>query len=1236
MKVLGLDLGVSSIGWAIIELDDNNNSIEIIDMGSRIVNLTPDETKSFTQTKGETPNAKRTFMRTARKMSSRWKQRRKHLQNILYRLGMYDRNDTNAYAPLEIWEMRAKAAIPDEKIPLKQLGTVLLHLSSKRGYRHTRINSDNNSDETKYVAAINQNYKSLLASNMTLGQLMYQRLKESEIISSKGTHYVNYRIKEGDPSGSNLLPRKAHEDELMTILTNQQKFYPELLTDNMIAQIFKTIYYQRPLKSCKHLVSRDDIFSYNFTNSKGNIVSGNPHVAPRTSPIAQLTRIWETVNNIKLINRTNKVIQSENQQTDIKTFEYRKTREVFEPNLEEKIRIAEYLNTHDKLTQTELLKLLNLKRSDGFKLDTNIGKGIKGNSTYTTLWNILSKHPEYKECLDFNITMTERVDRKTGEICHVVSADIFDQPLYRLWHLIYSLDQTELSQALTVQFGINDSEVLSALCAIDFTSAGFSNKSAKFMRYILPYLMQGYQYSDACLKAGFRHSDYITADENTRRELSDSIQLLKKGQLRQPIIEKVLNQMINLVNAIIERYGTIDEIRVELARDLKQTKEQRIRAEKEMAVREKANLSIAGKITELGLPVNRRTIQKYRMWEETEHRCIYCGKNISALEFLSGSMSEVEHIIPRSLFFDDSFTNKTCSCVSCNRAKGQMTAYDFMKSKGDEQLINFQKRVEQLADANKISNLKLKRFLTPADEIPQDFLNRDIQQTAYISKQAMDILKTVARNVYASSGQITAFFRHIWGYGTLLESLNIERYTPAGIVEHNGSKTTIKDWTKRLDHRHHAIDALTVALTRQGYIQRLNTLSASRHQMRDEVGDEYSHNHTLFEQWAQKCPHPSPDIVKNKIAQISVSFKSGKKSTTPGNRYGKNGQRLDVPRGPLHEDTIYGAIYINDGLKPIEKCLATPDIITDDYIRNSVEKLLIQNNFDIKQVKKYLKKNPVTDKNGNSIHKTATRRREFVKRDSVASLNAKQIDKIVDSAIRDAVKKRFMECGSEKAFQQSFATTPLYLTPDSPGPIKRVTRFTGLKESSLVPVRFNSQGQPIGYAKTGNNHHITFYRTSDGDIIESVVSYWTAVKRKSLGLPVIITDPDKAWQMIEQIDDSIDLQSVARTLPPANSTPVLTLSSNQMVVIGLDDDEWHDAVRSHNLKLINSHLYRVQKLSSNDYVFRQHTHTLTTEDETAKLSGNYILLTSWKALNKNHVRPVHADRLGHIILPEND
>lgn len=1256
MRILGLDLGVASIGWALIEVDDKYLPVKIDGLGVRIVSLADKEGSDFSSGKGVSACAQRTIYRTARKGNDRYRMRRTTLKNFLNKLGMIDpKVNLNLLPPLDLWALRAEGAV-NRKLTLNEIGRVLLHLNQKRGYRHSKNDTSEDAKNTDYVAKINERYAELRKSGMTIGQVGYQILKDSIHTSVNGKKFVTGRIKEGSDiySASHLYPRQAHIDEFDRIMEVQSSFYPDLLTPEVITKLRHIIFFQRPLKSCKNLVSDCEFVEYFVKDTAtGEIKHYRPKVAPVTSPLAQESRIWETVNNLRLENPMNKPRKGKNMnelslwEPEINSHEWRLLQREYILTLDEKKKVVDFLRKNEKLTSTNLLKLLGLKKSDGFK--PNIGAaGIKGNTTYFKLNEILQSYPEYRHLLDFNLEIEEkRVDQETGEVIPEISDRCYHQPLYELWHLLYSVsEKKDVEATLKTNFGITEQEVIDSLFALDFKTAGFSKKSAKFIRRILPYLMEGKMYSEACEAAGVRHSDYITSEENIERQLKETLSLLPKGSLRQPTVEKILNQMINVVNALIKEYGAIDEVRIELARELRQTKDQRSNTTKEISLRETDNKRIAKLIEQYGLKASRNTIQKYRMWEEAGGRCVYCGKPISITTFLAGNGAEKEHIVPRSVLFDDSFSNKTLSCTECNRTKGARTGYDFVASQGEKKLEEYLARVENMANnSNKklrISRTKYKRLLTPGSDIPKDFLNRDLGETQYISRKAMELLREVVRNVGASTGKITDFFRHLWGYDKILHDLNLSRYESADLViedtfTHNGQTHTerrIKDWSKRMDHRHHAIDALTVALTRQRYVQRLNNLNAEHGNLKGDIesnGKNFKSDKSLITQWGEACPHFPVSVVKAAVDRIAVSFKPGKKVATSGKRKRKNGTEFKtfVPKGGLHLDTIYGKIKVPTAARSLKDCLKNPDMVSDREIAMKLKEVLSSCAGDISKAQKEIKKNPIKfDKENQPILYFPCYEERMTVRAGIASLSQKNASEIVDPVIRRVVEERFQECGSEKAYQQSLPERPIE-HPAMPGiPVKYVKIFASVTPDTVVPVRKHGD-KAIGFAKPGSNHHVAFYQQEDGNISALVTPFWVAVNRKKLGLDPIIHNPQEAWDKIIELGDKID-ESLLTSMPLPNDQFMMSLQQNEMVILGLSDDQWNDAWQQKDLKTLTSHLYRVQKMSDGDYFFRLHNNTSTEFNADHRIMQTVIRCTSlktWRSLNPHKVSLTHTGQI---------
>lgn len=1213
-KILGLDLGVNSIGWSLIQADDEGNPQSILGMGSRIVPLSPDDSNEFSSGNAISKNQKRTQKRTARKGYDRYQLRRQNLTEELKSLGMLPDERLVKLPVLDLWQLRADAATPGKKLTLPEIGRVLYHINQKRGYRHSKSDEGEDKSQREYVLSINNRFATIKAEGKTIGQFFAMKLAESEVVTDKGKFYT-FRIKE------QVFPRKAYEEEFDQIIACQRSYYPDILTDRAIHRLRdEIIFYQRPLKSCKHLISQCEFAQREYKTAEGGSIIAGPKVAPRTSPLFQVCKIWESVNNIEIKNRNG---------------------ESYPFTLEERQKLFDFLDNNEKLTVTDLKAILGLGHRDKWWGGKAIGKGIQGNVTKMALKKALQGH---EDLLSFQLQSVDShfIDTETGEILLEISPVFEREPLYRLWHIVYSMDDSsEMAAALKRQFGIDDPNVIARLAKIDFVKFGYGNKSARFIRQILPYLQKGLKYSEACDYININHSNSLTKAENDARELLPRLPQLQKNELRQPVVEKILNQMVNVVNALLDEHGSIDEIRVELARELKQSRDERNSAYLANNKRERENKVIEERIREMGIRSSRNRIQKYRLWEEAKHICFYCGQPVGVKEFLEGNDVEIEHIIPRSLFFDDSFSNKVCSCRKCNAEKSNRTAFDYMRQKGENEFNDYIRRVEEAFEKKEISRTKRERLLTSANEIPDDFIDRQLRQSQYISKKAVDMLKQICRVVWTTSGSVTDFVRHEWGYDNILHQLNIERYKAAGQTEiiteeHYGQahqKERIKDWAKRLDHRHHAIDALVIASTKQSYIQRLNTLNTSRDKMFREIGvqsEDVKEKYSLLEKWMKERPHIPVSKVSETVDGILVSFKAGKRVATPGKRYiYRNGKRtleqsgIAVPRGALSEESVYGAISCLEKGVPVKKLFEHHEAIFKSYIREKVEERIKEYGGDWKTALKSIKKAPIYlgDNDTKPLEFATCWKKEYVIRYPLEGLKKKDVEFIVDQHIRQLVANRINAVGEKDAFKD-----PLYADKAGKMPIKSVRLFTKLNEKAVSPIRFE-RGTPIGFVKPGNNHHIALYRDAEGNLHEHVVSFWHAVERKNYGLPVIIDETDSLWGELANQDLP---ESFLRNLPPEGLKLEVSLQQNEMFILGMAEDDYWKAIGNKDYRMLNKYLYRVQKLASMDYFFRYHLETRLDNSSEARQCKKYFELQSFGAFYNLNPHKVHVNILGEI------
>ena len=1185
--VLGLDLGVGSIGWCLIALDAQGDPAEILGMGSRVVPLNnATDAADFSVGKAFTANQERTARRTMRRGFARYQLRRYRLRRELAKVGMLPDAALIQLPLLELWELRERAATAGRRLTLPELGRVLCHINQKRGYRHVKSDAaaivgdegekkkDSNS---AYLAGIRANDEKLQAEHKTVGQYFAEQLRQNQ--SESPTGGISYRIKD------QIFSRQRYIDEYDQIMAAQRVHYPDILTDEFIRMLRdEVIFMQRPLKSCKHLVSlcefekQERVMRVHQDDGKGGRqlverrVKFGPKVAPKSSPLFQLCRIYEAVNNIRLT-------RPDGSPRDITP--------------EERAKIVAHLQSNASLSFAALKKLLKEKALIADQLTSK--SGLKGNSTRVALASALQPYPQYHHLLDMELEtrmMTVQLtDEETGEVTErevaVVTDSYVHQPLYRLWHILYSIEERDaMRRALITQLSMKEEDLdgglLDQLYRLDFVKPGYGNKSAKFICKLLPQLQQGLGYSEACAAVGYRHSNSPTSEEITERTLLEKIPLLQRNELRQPLVEKILNQMINLVNALKAEYG-VDEVRVELARELKMSREERERMAEGNRRREKENKAIAEKIRECGLFPTKSRIRKYMLWAEAGEKCLYCGQILTLSQCLNGDDMEVEHIIPKSVLYDDSYGNKTCACRRCNKEKGNRTALEYIRAKGWE--AEYMERINERLDKKAISYSKHQRLRWMKEDIPSDFLERQLRLTQYISRQAMAILQQGIRRVSASEGGVTARLRSLWGYDDILHTLNLDRYDSMGETERvsregeTTEKLRITNWSKRMDHRHHAIDALVVASTRQGYIQRLNRVSSEseREAMSGEIEVQKATKTdklSLLERWLTQRPHLSVRAVSDKVAEILISYRPGKRVVTRGrNIYLRHGKKcvqsgLLVPRGPLSKETVYGQITVN----------GEPQIVC-----------------------KY------------DLH----------------SLKAKDVDYVVDLALRKRLKEFLAQHGGKE--KEAFAGDVYMDEAGTQGPIRSVRCFTGLDRAKMKAVKYDEQGDAVGFVSPRNNHHLAIYRTPKGKLVESIVTFWDAVDRARYGIPLVITHPREVMEQVLQRGDVPE--SVLSLLPASDWVFVDSLQQDEMVIIGLSDEELQRALEAQDYRKLSEYLYRVQAISLGDSLYRYHLETSVADRKNG--SGRipkFYRVTGLKTYKEKNIRKVRVDLLGRISL----
>lgn len=1107
------------------------------------------------------------------------------------------------------------------------------------------INNDLNKS-SGYLGAISDRSKSLYMNKQTVGEFLYQQIHKNP----------HTRLK------NQVFYRQDYLDEFEKIWETQAKSHPKL-TDDLKEEIRDIIiFYQRKLKSQKGLLSfclfesKEQSYIDSNTNSEKTRTIGR-RVIPKSSPLFQEFKIWQQINNLEYKNNTTKekIIVSE---------------------LDDEIRklVFEELNLRGNSTPKEVLKVISthIKIEKISQWKCNYEK-VEGNTSNQIIYNIYQKIAESEGYgFDWSKKTAQEIKHELSIILPEIGIDsailhfdsniegkAFDkQKAYQLWHLLYAAEDDEkiddserflygnsnvkLKKVLHKNYGFKP-EYANLLANISL-QADYSSLSTKAIRKIIPFLEAGNSYSESCALAGYNHSNSLTKEEQNKRELKDRLSPLKKNSLRNPVVEKILNQMVNLINEVSNTYGKPDEVRIELARELKKSASERSNMTKSINDATRKNEDNKKLIKKkFGFTPTRNDVIRYKLWQELESRAyksLFCDRKINKEDLFSKKI-DIEHIIPKALLFDDSFSNKTLAYREINLKKANRTALDFISQDHSLELNSYRARVEDLFKIGAITKGKYKKLLMSADKLPEGFIERDLRNSQYIAKKAKSMLEEVFRTVTPTSGRITDKLREDWGLINIMKELNLPKYSRLGLTEiekrkNNKEIEIITDWTKRNDHRHHAMDALTVAFTTHDHIQYLNNLNSHYHLEKNHTDHDKSNLHGIQAKILDNSSNNSSrskgkfkapmnnfrEVAKKEIESILISFKTKNKVVTRNvnktklKQKGKYNTKTQLtPRGQLHKETIYGKSkqMMNKPTKLNKKFSATQAKL----IVNNEQKAIIlsriakyENNPNLAFDSKTLKKDPILYKKVELKEVVCYEEVFTIRKDVSPDL---KIDKVIDKKIQEVLHERLNSYDNDpkKAFSD-LDKHPIWLDEKKSIAIKRVT-IKGVSNAEALHVKKDHLGNniiddkgkeiPTDYVSTGNNHHVAIYCDKKGKLQEQVVSFYEAVARVNADLPIIDKKYNNhlGWNFM------------------------FTMKQNEMFVFPNKDFEFEtiDFLDEKNCTLISKHLFRIQKIANKDYTFRHHL-------ETEVIDKKELKQIAWRREGINGIENIIKVRINHI------
>ncbi len=1232
-------------------------------------------------------------------------------------------------------------------------------------------------------------------SNMTVGCYIY-----ASLLKNPDQKIIGKLVRTVD--------RKYYKEELKQILEVQKELIPELQDTvlyqtciealypnneahrNNIAKpdfvnlfINDILFYQRPLKSKKSLIS-DCPYESHYDKE------GNPHPVKciaKSNPLFQEIRLWQFVQNLKIYQRVKMVSGGQldlfgnelagKLQTDVDvTSEFLKSEDDF-------VQLFEWLNERASIKQDTLL-------NSYFKI-----KKDKGKDQYPYRWN-------YVEDKDYPCNETRAAILSGLSKCDVSSDFLTHEQEMGLWHLLYSIDdKNEIVKALKKYAEKNDlpDTFVEVFAKIKPFKKDYGSYSEKAIKKLLPLMRMGKYWTEDAIdsKTKERVEKILTGeyDENIKNRVREKainltdithfkglpiwlacyivygrhseakeivkwekpedvdayLKQFKQHSLRNPIVEQVVTETLRTVRDIWKQEGHIDEIHLELGREMKNPADKRKKMTESILQNENTNLRIKAMLAEFMDPdmgienvrpyspsqqdilriyeenaldnlskddkdfdfiskmsktanPSKSDILRYKCWLEQKYRSPYTGEVIP-LSKLFTPLYEIEHIIPQSRYFDDSFSNKVICEAEVNKLKDRLLGYEFVKSNAGRivqisqgktvkvfTVEEYEKFVKEHYSSNR---MKMKKLLM--DDIPDGFIERQLNDSRYISKWVKGLLSNIVReklengeyeqeavskNLISCNGSITDKLKKDWGMNDVWNSIILPRFQRLNeltgrqcFTAYNAEGHEIPNMPlelqkgfnkKRIDHRHHAMDAIVIACATRDHVNLLNNEAAhskhnaNRYQLQRKLrrfekiiidGKEKEIAKEFLKPW-DTFTTDAKQVLENIIVSFKQNLRVINKATNHYQHYDDEGKKTMrkqekgdswAIRKSMHKDTVFGEVNLRmKKTVSLSEAIKRPERIVNKDFKAKVMELLREGR-DAKYIKKYVEENKDV---WSDINLARIEVYYFTKETSERYYATRFLSDLVSyfagvTKFEDAIKKieAVTDTGIQsilKAHMQAKGNNPqLAFSPDGIDEMNRniVALNRGKFHYPIYKIRRFERGNKFAIGQTGNK--TTKYVEADKGTnlffavfgiekmnketgeTESVRSYLTIPLNVMIGCQKRY---GSKWRVeIESYLKEMELVSVDATL-------LFILSPNDLIYLPtkIDNDGASRIVD-------RSRIYKAVSFTGNRFYAIPYNVARSIVDKTEYTQLNKVEFTDNKDSIKEICVPIKVDRLGNII-----
>lgn len=1129
------------------------------------------------------------------------------------------------------------------------------------------------------------------------------------------------------------------------------------------------IFYQRPLKSKKSLISNCPYEFRAFKNEAGELKKESIKCISKSHPLFQEFRLWQFVQNLKIYERerdTNGKLQTD---VDV-TNDFLKTEDDY-------VALFEWLNNRKEIKQDTLL-------SSYFKI-----KKPKGSTNLPFRWNYV-EDKEYPS----NETHSQ-IKNRLSKLSEVPENFLDNEKELMLWHILYSVeDKAELEKALKSfsdkhHLGTDFMEVFKKFPPF---KKEYGSYSAKAIKKLLPLMRMGKYWDEseiheqtkqridkiidgeydetirnrvrdktinladikffrslplwlACYVVYDRHSEANDLKKwKTPQDVEDYLRNeFKQHSLRNPIVEQVITETLRVVKDIWRNYGEkdekgefhqlFDEIHIELGREMKNPADKRKKMTEQVTENENTNLRIKALLVELmnysdvenvrpyspsqqeilkiyeegvlnssvevpddivkivkSCQPTKSELIRYKCWLEQGYRSPYTGEMIPLTKLFT-SAYEIEHIIPQSRYFDDSLSNKVICESEVNKEKDNALGYEFIK-KNEGRIIelSYAKKVkvfsineyEEFVKRQYGKNRsKMKKLLM--EDIPDAFIERQLNDSRYISKVVKSLLSNIVRedgeqeatskNVISCSGGVTSILKHDWGLNDVWNNIVYPRF------ERMNEKTNSNGfghWTskegkrvfqtemplelqkgfvkKRIDHRHHAMDALVIACATRNHINYLNNEHARQkddkmridlrnklRRLEDIVVDRYENGQKVRKNMkvAKEFHKPWDTFTQDAhtaLENIVVSFKQNLRVINKSmNNYqhfvdGKKVIEKQIKgdnwaiRKPMHKDTVAGQVNLRfKKAATLSVAIDQWEMLVDKNLKTKI-KHLINEGLDKKKIRKFFadceNKWMGKDISKPELYYFSNEKDELVaSRVSLNdSFNSKKIESITDTGIQKILNNHLANYDEEKD-GKTIEHPELAFSPERIEEMNKniFTLNDGKYHQPICKVRtYEPKGNKFNVGSTGNKKD----------------KYVEAAKGTNLFFAIYQTEEGK--RTFETILLNIVIELQKQGLPPVPRTNengdklLFWLSPNDLVYLPIQDEKL-DIISGKGVA--KERIFKIISFTGNRLYAIPYYIASVIVDKMEYSQLNKVEFTDQKESIKEICTQIRVDRLGNIV-----